>query len=240
MTDLKHNIVSILYAIKEMIGSHLINIEEQNWASPEKRLTVDEMILKKSHAEISRALEIIKRISYAVRTAPEELSVRRIASLKEAWRKITEALLQEFPLASIEYVDRIPLDFPPLRADQSDLEEILYHIAHNAVEAMRRRGKIILRAQLAFLNQRQSQAIITISDTGPGISEKDLPFLFEPFFTTKSIEEGNGLGLYLTKELVMKNGGTITVSSFESHGTTFTLQFPAVLNAAPKEENALL
>ena len=239
MSDLKHNIVSILYAIKEMIGSHLIRIEEGNWKPRDERLQLDEMILRKSHAEIARALEIIKRITYAVRTTRGERRAAKITSLKETWRKTTEALLKEFPSSHIEYVDRIPADFPPIHVDQSDLEEILYHIAHNAVQAMKHQGKIILRAQLAFLNQRESHAIITISDTGHGISDKDLPYLFEPFFTTKSIEEGNGLGLYLTKELVTKNGGTISVSSFESHGTTFTLQFHTLRSSVHKETVAL-
>ena len=68
--------------------------------------------------------------------------------------------------------------------------------------------------------------MITLSDTGPGIPKDQLPYIFHPFFTTKAEGQGNGLGLYLTKELVRKNGGRITVSSFEGSGTTFTLEFP--------------
>ena len=68
--------------------------------------------------------------------------------------------------------------------------------------------------------------MITLSDTGPGILQEHLRRLYHPFFTTKPEGIGDGLGLYLARELVLKNKGRITASSFEGSGTTFTLEFP--------------
>ena len=67
------------------------------------------------------------------------------------------------------------------------------------------------------------KVIITIQDTGPGISKNQLNHIFEPFYTTKS--SGTGLGLYVVKQLVEKNGGKIKVSSKEGFGATFSLIF---------------
>ena len=90
-------------------------------------------------------------------------------------------------------------------------------------------GKLILRAHHAFTAKEEAFAIVSFSDTGPGIAEEKLVCLFRPFFTTKLEGEGNGLGLYLIKNLVTRNSGKITAASFPDFGTTFTLEFPLKL-----------
>lgn len=65
---------------------------------------------------------------------------------------------------------------------------------------------------------------IKVRDTGPGLAQEQLNRIFEPFYTTKAA--GTGLGLYVVKQLVEKNGGKVDVSSKEGLGTTFTLVFP--------------
>jgi len=103
----------------------------------------------------------------------------------------------------------------------------------NALDAMfssqareKGKGKLIIRAELAFSTKEDPHVAIHIADTGPGMAEEKLKRLFHPFFTTKENGAGNGLGLYLTRELVIKNRGEITASSFQGCGTTFSLEFP--------------
>ena len=67
---------------------------------------------------------------------------------------------------------------------------------------------------------------IEIKDSGSGISPDHLKHLFEPFHTTKG-DQGTGLGLYITKQLVERNGGRISVQSKEGEGTSFALEFKA-------------
>ena len=69
-----------------------------------------------------------------------------------------------------------------------------------------------------------NKVTIEIADTGTGISPEQAKHLFEPFHTTKG-EKGTGLGLYITKQLVERNGGKILVRSEAGKGTRFTLQF---------------
>ncbi|MFH1800208.1 MAG: HAMP domain-containing sensor histidine kinase [Candidatus Omnitrophota bacterium] len=99
----------------------------------------------------------------------------------------------------------------------------------NNVIASREDGEAISttgspRPESRLAMTKGGQVIITIQDTGPGISKDQLQHIFEPFYTTKA--SGTGLGLYVVKQLVEKNGGKVEVSSKEGRGTTFSLIFP--------------
>lgn len=230
MLNLQHNIVSVLYTIKGMSESHLIQAEEGRYPDREVRLLHAEKILKKIGAQAWKALEITKRLGLALK---EQQSPKdRKASVQEVWRATEAMLKKEFPNRQVEFMNRIPEDFPQIQCVPDELQEILYHLAKNALQAMRgnnaRASRLILRSQVGFNTSEEPLAVITLSDTGPGMPQTVLSHLFRPFYTTKPEGEGNGLGLYLVREIVRKNGGKITVSSFEGHGTAFTLEFPLV------------
>jgi two-component system, NtrC family, sensor kinase len=74
--------------------------------------------------------------------------------------------------------------------------------------------------------EENDELILTFKDTGPGISEDDMPHIFDPFFTTKDVGEGTGLGLAVTYSLVQRMSGEITVDSKEGEGTVFTITIP--------------
>jgi signal transduction histidine kinase len=73
---------------------------------------------------------------------------------------------------------------------------------------------------------RDGQAVITIADTGCGISEEHMSRLFEPFFTTKAAEQGTGLGLAVAHQLITSHGGHIDIASQVDVGTTVTITLP--------------
>ena len=75
------------------------------------------------------------------------------------------------------------------------------------------------------LRERAGRLQISISDSGQGIAEGDLPHIFEPFFSTKP--EGSGIGLALVYRVVEEHGGSIEVRSRVGEGTTFILILPA-------------
>jgi two-component system, NtrC family, sensor histidine kinase HydH len=80
------------------------------------------------------------------------------------------------------------------------------------------------------LRERGGRLQISITDTGQGIAETDLPHIFEPFFSTKP--EGSGIGLALVYRVVEEHGGSIEVRSRVGEGTTFVLTLPAPEGAA--------
>lgn len=107
-----------------------------------------------------------------------------------------------------------------------EIREVLINLIHNAVDAMSQGGQLNL---VAFLDPAHAQHItLQVKDTGPGIPQRQLKKIFERFFTTKG-GQGTGLGLAVSKEIVEKNQGQISVQSQTegaAPGTTFTLLLP--------------
>jgi len=96
------------------------------------------------------------------------------------------------------------------------------------LDAVGEGGRVILRASISQNPLDGSSRVrITIADNGLGISAASLPRVFEPFFTTK-VSTGNGLGLWVCKQLIEKHGGSIWARSRtdEAHGTTFSIVLP--------------
>jgi PAS domain S-box-containing protein len=116
---------------------------------------------------------------------------------------------------------------PPILAVASEVREALLNILENALAAMERGGRLAIHVR-----GDGERALVTISDTGKGMSDEVRRLAFEPFFTTRGSEGGTGLGLSLAQEIVQRYGGTITLESHEGKGTTFTLAFEAVRTPA--------
>lgn len=110
-------------------------------------------------------------------------------------------------------------------ADRDKLEKIVLNLVFNALKFTPAGGRVELRAEL-----QQEQVVIRVSDTGMGISEKNLPHVFDRFWqadgSSKRKFQGVGIGLALVKELVEVQGGTVNAESKEGQGTTFTVSLP--------------
>jgi signal transduction histidine kinase len=221
-----HNIIGILFSIKGLIEGHILQTENRVFKNTEARLQNAEMILKKVHLYAHTAIQITKRFGEELREIPSKYGLSDQVHIESCWQRVLERLAGEFDMKRFEILSRIPADFPYLHCSRKDFEEILYLLASNALQAMQNEGKLVLRAQLGFSMKEEQTALITLADTGPGIPEERLSSLFRPFCTTKQNGEGSGLGLYLAKELIRKNRGSLALSSFENCGTTLSLNFP--------------
>jgi PAS domain S-box-containing protein len=132
---------------------------------------------------------------------------------------------------------RYEIDFksdptPAILAVASEIREALLNILENALAAMPQGGRLTLHVR-----SEQGRAVVSISDTGRGMSPEVQRLAFEPFFTTRGSEGGTGLGLALAQEIVQRYRGSVALTSAVGVGTTFTLSFPAVtadaLQSAP-------
>jgi signal transduction histidine kinase len=117
-----------------------------------------------------------------------------------------------------------------VQGDPYTLQEVLFNLCTNALNAMPRGGTLTLRSYaLGSKDEDQMGSVaIDVSDTGVGISRVNLERIFEPFFTTRADSGGTGLGLGLCRMLISEMGGRIEVRSTLGQGTTFTV----VLNRA--------
>ncbi|HSL48371.1 MAG TPA: ATP-binding protein [Candidatus Deferrimicrobiaceae bacterium] len=148
--------------------------------------------------------------------APIEINMAEI--LDEVLLLIEHRALPANLKVSREYGETLPV-----RADPQRLRQAVWNLCLNAVQAMPDGGE--LRVGAHSLRERGGHLQISITDTGQGIAETDLPHIFEPFFSTKP--EGSGIGLALVYRVVEEHGGSIEVRSRVGEGTTFFLALPS-------------
>ncbi|MDH5591001.1 MAG: response regulator [Gemmatimonadota bacterium] len=121
----------------------------------------------------------------------------------------------------------------PASIDPQALEQILFHLVVNAVEAIDGAGEVTIELRnanatpLAGNTDTSSWQIISVRDTGRGMDSATRARVFEPFFTTKGGDDHLGLGLPTTYKLVQASGGRINVISKEDQGTTVQIMLPA-------------
>ena len=127
-------------------------------------------------------------------------------------------------------------------ADRDKLEKIVLNLVFNALKFTPSGGRVELRAEKVA-----EEFVVTVSDTGMGISEKNLPFVFDRFWqadgSSKRKYQGVGIGLALVKEFTEIQGGKVSVHSVEGKGTTFTVRLPYqkagdALKPKPEEKTA--
>jgi two-component system NtrC family sensor kinase len=124
---------------------------------------------------------------------------------------------------NIEVVRDYQEDLPATVMDPAQMQQVFMNLIINAAEAMGGVGRLTVTTRLDL-----ERTVIEASfrDTGHGISEENMGRIFDPFFTTKEVGHGTGLGLAISFGIVKEHGGTITVESEQSAGTTFTIELP--------------
>ncbi|CAK7041756.1 MAG: Adaptive-response sensory-kinase SasA [Desulfovibrio sp.] len=111
-------------------------------------------------------------------------------------------------------------ELPHVLANAERLTQALLNLFLNAVQAMPPDGELCVRAE----KRSENEYAILVADTGQGIAPDALASIFTPYFTTKA--SGTGLGLAIVHQIIEGHGGTITVTSEQGHGSTFTLLLP--------------
>jgi signal transduction histidine kinase len=152
-------------------------------------------------------------------------------SLEKVLDETLALLAYQASMDQIEIVRNLDPELPTFYANMQEIREIFLNLLLNAVEAIGTEGKIVV--ELKYLRDEELIEIVC-SDTGKGISAEDLDKVFNPFYTTR--HEAVGLGLFVTKQIVYRYGGSIRVESQVGIGSMFILRLPYVAEAVRNME----
>jgi len=187
-----------------------------------------------------RAADLVRQILAFSRRQERRLDTVQLRSLVSEALKLLRASIP----ATIEFEVRLSADAAPIRADPTQIHQVVLNLCANAEHAMRGRpGRLGVRLENFSVDESFAarhprlhpgpHVRLSISDTGCGIPAELQARVFEPFFTTKPPGEGSGLGLSVVHGVMESHAGMTLVHSAPGQGARFELYFPAESSPAP-------
>jgi len=177
--------------------------------------------LKIMESETARCGEIVKDLLAFSRRTKITMESN---SIEDIINKTLNLISHELEMKELQLKKNIAPNLPKVKCDFKQIQQVLLNLMYNASEAMPSGGTLTITANRA--NGAKALLEVAISDTGCGISEKDMENIFEPFFTTKEEGKGVGLGLSVVYGIIARHNGTIAVESEPGKGSTFTIRLP--------------
>jgi signal transduction histidine kinase len=216
-TGIAHEVRNPLVAIKTFAELLPERADDQEFRSTFAKVAVK---------EIHRIEELLGRLRVlaeptAAALQPLDIEVPILETL--------DLLRGEADRRRIRLVSEVGPGLSPIRGDSDRLKQLFLNLLLNGFEAMGAGGTLRVTARPDFARQGQGVVMVRVADTGPGIPREDLARVFEPFFTTKA--QGTGLGLAICRTIADAHRAALWVESEPGVGTTFVIQFPALVGA---------
>jgi len=170
----------------------------------------------------------IKHLDLIIQNFLEYAKPPKLSFTRTSPSDVTAAAIQLLkPRLDSQHVDvHVEREAPirPILIDPEQLKEVLVNLFSNALDAMNGPGALSVEESEGFMEPLGRVAVISVSDTGPGVPEEERARVFEPFHTTK--EEGTGLGLPIARRIVTEHGGSLSLTQAKSGGAKFTITLP--------------
>jgi len=217
---------TLTHEIKQPIGATVTNAEaclrlldRDQPDLPEARQAALEMV-----RDARRAADIIDRVRLLYQKGSSKLD---IVDVNEVIGEMVILLHNEANRHSVAIRTDLAEGLPKVKADRLQLQQALMNLMLNGIEAMRDiSGELSIKAQLAG----DGQLLISVADTGMGLSGDNIDKIFDPFFTTKA--QGTGLGLAITRSIIATHGGRIWATPNSGRGATFHFTLPSTVAVA--------
>ena len=192
---------------------------------------------QRDHAEqIQQAAERAAALTGQLLTFSRKQVVRNRAVHLNTTIEGIGSMLRRLAGEDVELDYRLNPELGAVIADPGQIEQVIMNLAINARDSMPGGGKLIFETRNAVVDSSRlahnpeiepgAYALLTVTDSGCGMSAETQAQIFEPFFTTKEKGKGTGLGLSIVYGIVQQSGGYITVTSREGHGSTFAIYIP--------------
>ncbi len=178
--------------------------------------------VKESTRRISDLVAAVKSYSQLDRASMQ------VTDLAEGLESTLVMLAHRIP-KDVTVVRDYAADVPPIQALAAELNQVWTNLITNALDAMDGRGTLRVSTRLG-----RGAVIVEVADTGPGMSPETREHAFDPFFTTKGVGEGTGLGLDISRRIVERHSGEISVDTRPGE-TVLRVQLPAAgVDTAPR------
>jgi signal transduction histidine kinase/CheY-like chemotaxis protein len=225
-----NNLLTAIHGYGELV---MVGFDKQD----PRRADVEEILTAAERAgELTRQLLTFSR---------REVVMPRILALDRVVENL-QSMLRRVIGEDIQVVSSIDPDVGLVRADRTQMEQVLINLVVNARDAMPAGGTVriglanappgAVPAAFAQANPTDRYVCLSVADAGHGMDEQTVTRIFEPFFTTKETGRGTGLGLSIVYGIVQQAGGTIDVKSTPGEGTTFLLYLPQATDAVTADQ----
>jgi signal transduction histidine kinase len=211
----------VAHEIKNPLNAIVLRLDllRERLGEPEEELRKEIDILSKEALRLDRVVKTFLDYSRPVELHPTEVDLGALA------QEVTDLIRPQAKLAGIATSFEAPAQPALVRGDPDLLKQAVLNLVTNALEAMKPGGKLSVAVA-----HDAGRVKLEVADTGPGIPPELRAKVFQLYFTTKS--KGTGIGLAMTYRAVQMHNGTIEFTSEAGRGTTFHLEFPALVRNA--------
>jgi PAS domain S-box-containing protein len=217
-----NNVLSVILSYAEMLLADM---------KPGEPMRAD---IEEIHSAGKRATDLTRQLLMFSR---QQVLAPKVLDLNDVLTSM-DKMLQRILGADVDLVSLPTQPLGRVRADPSNIEQVIMNLVVNARDAMPRGGKLTMETANVVLDEAYAKAhlgvkpgphvMLAVTDTGTGIDKATLARIFEPFFTTKESGKGTGLGLATVFGVVQQSGGSVWVYSEVGRGTTFKVYLPRV------------
>jgi two-component system NtrC family sensor kinase len=196
-----------------MLGQAYLSIYDM-LGDEEKKIYMGDVLNQTER--IRKIIQNLLDFSRQKKPALEEISPKEVVA------RSIELVSNQLKISNVKLHLKVPDGLPNIYVDASQLEQVLVNLYVNSIQAMPSGGNLFISL---YNDRRGERLVMTVRDTGTGISQEIIANIFDPFFSTKGTK-GTGLGLSVSYGIIKEHHGEISVESQEGEGTTFVIKLP--------------